>query len=495
VRRLPPLVTPPEVDRLLVQLAEVAEGKRFLLQGGDCAERFMDCAAEPIEKKLKILLQMSLVLTWGARMPTLRISRMAGQFSKPRSKDTEVVDGVEMPSFRGDNINSFDTSSRAADPARLVSGYFHSAATLNYARALLASGFADLHRASHWDLDFVQDTGHRAQYKALVDRILSAMDFMRVCGVADEVSLRTADFFMSHEGLQLDLEEALTRAGPAASEARAHGGAWLKPPAAPSAPAPDDFYNLGTHFLWIGDRTRQLDHAHVEYFRGIANPVGIKVGPSSDPEELVAVIRRLWPDPAAAPGKIVLITRMGAGAVLAKLPAILRAVQAAGLTSRPVWVCDPMHGNTRNSSNGFKTREFDDILGELKHTFAVHRECGSHLGGVHFELTGENVTECTGGPERLLEADLPLRYTTYCDPRLNYAQSMELAFLIAQFLADEREEAVAEAMAAGSGVSVRPFGAPPRTGRPLTTPTPTPPLPRCRRQISGTGAGCIAWPR
>jgi 3-deoxy-7-phosphoheptulonate synthase len=384
IRRLPPLVTPPEVEDLRQQLAEVAAGRRFLLQGGDCAERFQDCAAEPIERKLRILLQMSLVLTWGARVPTLRVARMAGQFAKPRSKDTEVVCGAEYPAFRGDNVNSFDVSSRVPDPARMLSGYFHSAATLNYARAVLSSGLADLKAASAWELGFVQDAVHRAQYNDILERLLSSLDFMRVCGVGDEVALRTASVFMSHEGLQLNYEEALTRRGDggewgAGEEARSGGsggdggggggggGAAAAPaaPAAPSAPAPP-FYNLGTHFLWIGDRTRQLDHAHVEYMRGVANPVGVKAGPTSDPAELVAVIRALWPQPAAAPGKIVIITRLGAAGVRTALPRLIAAVRDANFGSPVVWVCDPMHGNTRVTASGYKTRDFDDILSELK---------------------------------------------------------------------------------------------------------------------------------
>ena len=368
VKRLPPLVTASEVLDLRSQLAEVALGKRFLLQGGDCAERFQDCSGDQIEKKLRILLQMSLVLTWGARVPTLRVARMAGQFAKPRSKDTEVVDGVEIPAFRGDNVNSFDSSARAPEPARLTAGYFHSAATLNFARAVLASGLGDLHASGSWDLGFVADAGHRAQYKEMLDRIMSALDFMEVCGARDEAALKVASIFMSHEGLHLAYEEALTRASTkskrsahASAEAGASGAA-----AAPTACGNEMYFNLGTHFLWIGDRTRQLDHAHVEYFRGIENPIGVKAGPSSDPDELVAVIRRLWPSPASTPGKIVIITRMGASAVKEKLPALIAAVNSAQFESPVVWVCDPMHGNTRVSSNGYKTREFDDILCELK---------------------------------------------------------------------------------------------------------------------------------
>lgn len=408
---LPPLIVPGEVDKLCKQLGEVAKGKRFLLQGGDCAERFKDCNSAFIEKKLKILLQMSLVLTWGAKIPTVRIGRMAGQFSKPRSSDFETIDGEQIYSFRGDNVNGFDPSNREPDPSRLLQAYFHSAATLNYVRALLGSKFADLHDASHWDLDFVRNAAHRIEYESMVTRILEALDFIKVCGAGDDPAFSTVDFFTSHEGLHLPFEESMTY--------KVDG----------------KYYNLGAHFLWIGDRTRQLDHAHVEYFRGIENPIGIKVGPSSKPEEIVELVKMLWPEPAAQPGRITLITRMGSEKVTEFLPSIVKAVADANLPV--VWQCDPMHGNTSTSKpSGLKTRDLDKILKELRVTFEVHKSLGTKLGGVHLELTGENVTECTGGPEMLTEENLPERYTTYCDPRLNYAQSMEVAFLIAAYLGD-----------------------------------------------------------
>lgn len=408
----PPLITANEVDKLCSQLGEVAKGKRFLLQGGDCAERFKDCNSLFIEKKLRILLQMSLVLTWGARIPTVRIGRMAGQFSKPRSSDFETVDGTEVYSFRGDNVNGFDPANREPDPSRLLQAYFHSAATLNYVRALLAGKFADLHDAKLWDLDFVKNAAHRSEYEDMVKRILDALDFIKVCGAGDDPAFSTVDFFTSHEGLHLPFEESMT------------------------TKVGDKWYNLGAHFLWIGDRTRQLDHAHVEYFRGIENPIGIKVGPSSKPEEIVELVKILWPEPAAKPGRITLITRMGASKVAESLAPIVKAVVAAGLPV--VWQCDPMHGNTSTSKpSGLKTRDLDNILKEIRITFEVHQSLGTVLGGVHLELTGENVTECTGGPEMLTEEDLPERYTTYCDPRLNYAQSMEVAFLMATYLADK----------------------------------------------------------
>jgi 3-deoxy-7-phosphoheptulonate synthase len=354
------------VDDVRKQLAEVAEGKRFLLQGGDCAERFVDCNSGLIENKLRILLQMSLVLTWGARMPTLRIGRMAGQYSKPRSSDTEVVDGVgTVCSYRGENVNGYDPKDRTPDPSRLLLGYFHSAATLNYVRSLLDSGFSDLHCARGWELDFVKDPAQKARYEQLTKEILSALDFMRVVGgntLDGAEAVRRASIFASHEGLHLPFETAMTRhadsaasiwdkkadatdADTTATTTPAVAAAAAAAPAAASAgraSAGPRWYNLGAHFLWIGDRTRALDGAHIEYFRGIANPIGIKVGPSMKRAELVPLIRMLWPNPADEPGKIVLITRLGAGKVRDKLPGFVRAVQAANLPV--VWTCDLTHG-------------------------------------------------------------------------------------------------------------------------------------------------------
>ena len=412
LRRLPPLVSVEEVDSLQEQLRKVYEGKMFLLQGGDCAERFLDCESDAIEKKLKIMLQMSLVLIWGSGIPCVRVARMAGQFAKPRSKPTEVIEGTEYCSFRGDNVNSHDLSARKPDPERLVQGYFHSAATLNYARALVRAGFADLRGAHNWDLGFVKDSANRKTYEAIVDRIQESMKFVEVCGVSDFHSLKKVDLFVCHEGLNLDYEEALTRKGPNGKH-----------------------YNLGAPFIWIGDRTRQLDHAHIEYFRGIENPIGCKVGPTMKPGELVALILTLCPTIQSRPGRVTLISRFGASNVEKMLPPLIKAVQAAKLPV--IWVCDPMHGNTCTKEAGgkkYKTRNFDDVLKEVSKTFEVHRSLGSRLGGVHFEMTGESVTECTGGPEELKTEDLPHRYTTYCDPRLNYAQSLEMALLIAQSL-------------------------------------------------------------
>jgi 3-deoxy-7-phosphoheptulonate synthase len=410
---LPPLVNQGEVEALRAHLAKAARGEAFLLHGGDCAERFADCNKNAIEAKLKILLQMSLVLTWGARIPVIRIGRMAGQYAKPRSKDTERVDGVEFPSYRGDNINAIDSkaSARLADPQRLIQAYYHSAATLNYARALVGGGFADLRHPQHWDLGFVRSAANREKYEDIVARLRDAIDFVESAGVRGTSTFKTVELFCSHEGLLLDYEEAFTE------------------------PVGENWYNLGAHFLWIGERTRQLDGAHVEYFRGIENPIGVKTGPSIEPDELVKLITTL--EPENRPGRITVITRLGAEKVTELLPPLINAVTKAGRVV--TWVCDPMHGNTVNTDAGLKTRDYDSILTELEIAFAAHQAAGSYLGGVHFELTGEDVTECTGGPQELSVADLSRSYETYCDPRLNYAQSLEMALRTAQRLQSRRQ--------------------------------------------------------
>ncbi len=412
---MPPLVHHGEVNTLRTHLAQAAKGEAFLLQGGDCAEQFSDCRKSTVESKLKILLQMSLVLTWGARIPVIRMGRMAGQYAKPRSKDTETVDGLELPSYRGDNINSSapKADERAADPQRLLQAYFHSAATLNYTRALVDGGFADLHHPQHWDLGFVRSSTNRAEYEDIVSRIRDAIDFVESTGVRSTTSLKMVELFCSHEGLLLDYEEAMTEN------------------------VAEKWYNLGAHSLWIGDRTRQLDGAHVEYFRGLENPIGIKAGPSMNPSELVELITRL--EPANQPGRITIITRLGADIVAESLPPLIKAVSEAGRVV--TWVCDPMHGNTISTSEGLKTRDYDAVLSELEEAFKTHATCGSHLGGVHFEMTGEDVTECTGGPQELSVADLSRSYETHCDPRLNYSQSLELALRIAQRLQKRRQTA------------------------------------------------------
>ena len=412
LRTMPPLVAPGEVDALRAHFARAARGEAFVLQGGDCAERFLDCGRAPIERKLKILLQMSLVLTWGGRMPIIRVARMAGQYAKPRSRDTEVVDGVEIPSYRGDHVNGITPTpeSRRHDPKRLMDAYFHSAATLNYVRALIDGGFADLHHTEHWDLGFVRSAQHRALYQEVIERILDTLDFMEATGIKDSPVLKTVELFSSHEGLLLASEEAQT------------------------ARVGDDWYNLGAHMLWIGDRTRQLNGAHVNYFSGIANPIGVKVGPTMTPDDLLRLLDALEPTNRA--GRVTLISRMGSDAVRKHLP---RLVEATRREEREViWSCDPMHGNTTTTSTGRKTRSVDSILDELRETFQIHDDCRSTLGGVHFELTGDDVTECIGGPQQLSESDLERSYETWCDPRLNYAQSLELAFLMAQRLAQYR---------------------------------------------------------
>ncbi|KAI8808264.1 DAHP synthetase [Cladochytrium replicatum] len=421
LNRLPPLVTATEVQKLRQQLAEVAEGKRFLLQGGDCAELFDYCSQDPIESKLKVLLQMSLILVWGGRTSVVRIARMGGQYAKPRSKPTELINGVEYLAFRGDNVNGNDLSERQPDPQRLLQAYFHSSATINYVRALLASGFADLHKPEMWDidawaLDHVRSPAVRLEYQHIVERLRDALDFMRTIGAEDDAktnpSIASVDLFMSHEGLLLDYETQLTRKV---------GEKW---------------YNLGAHFLWIGDRTRQLDGGHVEYFRGLENPIGIKVGPSMKPDELVALLDIV--DPLCLPGKVTLISRYGHEAIGDHLPGHIRAVQRTN--HKVVWCSDPMHGNTEMSSNGVKTRRFEHIMTELGKAFRIHKDCGSRLGGVHFELTGDRVTETIGGSMELSESDLLTNYQTFCDPRLNYEQSLDVAFMIAKYFAGQRSQ-------------------------------------------------------
>ena len=409
---LPPLVDRGEVDTLRARLAAAGRGEAFLLQGGDCAERFADCNRTAIEAKLKMLLQMSLVLTWGARLPEVRVGRLAGQYAKPRSCDTETVDGAELPSYRGDLVHGIlpDSAARRPDPRRMVRAGHLAAATLNYTRALLQGGFADLHHPDHWDFAFVRAAANRAEYEDMVQRILDALDFVESTGVRGAEALRTVEFYSSHEGLVLDYEEAHTETV---------DGEW---------------YNLGAHFLWIGDRTRQRESAHVEYFRGIENPIGLKVGPGMNPAELPPLLETL--EPANREGRITLITRLGSDRVREALPPLIKAVQQAG--RNVVWACDPMHGNTTTTGAGLKTRDFDRIIAELNATFDLHESAGSILGGVHFEMTGEDVTECTGGAQGLSEADLSRNYATYCDPRLNSSQGLEMAFLLARRLRQRR---------------------------------------------------------
>jgi 3-deoxy-7-phosphoheptulonate synthase len=416
LRSYPPLVFAGEARRLTQVLGGVAEGRGFLLQGGDCAESFAEFSANNIRDTFRVLLQMAVVLTFGAALPVVKVGRMAGQFAKPRSAPTESIDGVELPSYRGDIVNGieFEASARAPDPERLAQAYNQSAATLNLLRAFAQGGFADLHKVHRWNLDFVADSplGHR--YAELADRLSETLEFMAACGMTAESTpqIRETEFFTSHEALLLNYEQALTRVDSLT-------GKW---------------YGCSAHLLWIGDRTRQLDGAHVEYMRGIENPVGLKCGPTMEPDDLLRLIDAL--NPANVPGRLTLIARMGADKVEAKLPALLRAVKRAG--AKVVWACDPMHGNTIKSSTGYKTRPFERILAEVRGFFAVHQAEGTHAGGVHFEMTGQDVTECTGGAKAVTDQTLADRYHTHCDPRLNASQALELAFLIAGALKQER---------------------------------------------------------
>jgi 3-deoxy-7-phosphoheptulonate synthase len=432
IARLPPLVAPGSVEHLKRLLTDVAQGRRFLLQGGDCAERFEECDERTIADKLKILLQMSVVLTHGLRQPIVRVGRLAGQYAKPRSSDTETVDGVTLPAYRGDMVNGFAPTieARRPDPERLLRAYFHAAATLNYVRALIEAGFADLHHPEGWNLGFIRESNRQREYSEVVARILDAISFIEACGSDLAAALGRIDFFTSHEALILPYEEALTRQETAPGSrfpAPGRGRPHLEPASGSREPR---HYNLGAHLLWVGDRTRALDGAHVEYLRGLANPIGVKVGPTCAPEELARLVERLNPENEA--GRLILITRLGADRVADLLPPLIAAVRDLG--ARVVWSCDPMHGNTIRLG-GVKTRLFDRILEELQASFAVHAAQGTCLGGVHFELTGDDVTECLGGARRLGPADLKVKYATYCDPRLNEEQSLEMAFLIGQRVA------------------------------------------------------------
>ncbi len=405
--RKPPIVARGEIDRLRTEIAEAAAGRRFILQGGDCAERFKDCTAKVLKRKLQVLLQMSMVLTYATRKPVTRIGRLAGQYAKPRSANEETVGTRKMPVYRGDLVNGYDAGdeARRPNPTRMLEGYYHATASLNYIRALIEGGFADLHHPEQWDLEFLEKSPEGDSYRRIADAITDAIHFMDTVGATDVAEkLRRIAFYTSHEALLLPYEEALTRM--------------------------DDnetAYNLGAHYLWLGYRTCTLDGAHVEYLRGIENPIGIKVGPGLDSHTLLALLAVL--DPRKTPGRITLITRFGANTVRKSLPSVINSVQKAG---HPVlWCCDPMHGNTETASDGRKTRRTANIFSEIEQTFAIHGDSHSCLGGVHFELTGDVVTECIGNNE---EQDLCGRYDTACDPRLNAEQSLEMAFLIARLL-------------------------------------------------------------
>ncbi len=405
--RLPPLVTTWEVESLKDQLARAQRGEAFLLQGGDCAENFEECTSDNVVQKLKILLQMSLVMLVGLKKPIIRVGRMAGQYAKPRSADLETKDGVSLPSYRGDLVNRmpFTAADREPDPSLMLRGYERAAMTLNFIRSLIDGGFADLHHPENWDLAFVSESAAAADYHRLVQSVSESLDFFEA--VTGEPMHRThrVDFYTSHEGLHLPYEAAQTRF-------LQHRKRW---------------YDLTTHFPWIGMRTADMAGAHIEYFRGIANPMAVKIGTGVTDEHLQQLVHVL--NPNNEPGRLTLITRFGAKNIDTHLPRVIRAVRATG--SRVLWVCDPMHGNTETTADGTKTRRFDNIRAELKAAFKIHQEQGSYLGGVHLELTGENVTECIGGARGLKESDLARAYKSQVDPRLNYEQAMEIAMLIA----------------------------------------------------------------
>jgi 3-deoxy-7-phosphoheptulonate synthase len=406
IRHLPPLVTWGEVDKLRKQIADAQRGERFLLQGGDCAESFDDCTGEPIANKLKILLQMSLVLVHGLKKRVIRVGRLAGQYAKPRSTDVETREGLSLPSYRGDLINraGFSLAERTPDPQLMLRGYEHAALTLNYVRAMVDGGFADLHHPEYWDLDFVRHSPLEAEYRRIVQSIVDSLTFMETISGQTLAESGRIDLFTSHEGLHLPYEQAQT-------QFVAETGRW---------------YNLATHYPWIGMRTAELGGAHVEYFRGIANPLAVKVGPAMTGEGLLSLMEALNPDDE--PGRLTFIHRFGAKHIAEKLPPLVQAVQKSG--RKVLWVCDPMHGNTESTSNGLKTRRFENILSELETAFSLHEKLDSHLGGVHFELTGDDVTECTGGARNLTEVDLERAYKSQVDPRLNYEQALEMAMRI-----------------------------------------------------------------
>ncbi len=406
----PPLVFAGEARELRRQFAEVTQGRAFLLQGGDCAESFAEFSAAKIRDTFKVLLQMAIVMTFAAGCPVVKVGRMAGQFAKPRSSGSETLDGVTLPAYRGDIVNGigFDAASRVPDPDRLLQAYHQATASLNLLRAFAQGGFADLHQVHQWNLDFIANSALAEKYHQLAGRIDETLAFMRAVGMDGAPQLRETSFFTAHEALLLNYEEAFVRRDSLT-------GRW---------------YDCSAHMLWIGDRTRQLDGAHVEFMRGIENPIGVKVGPSMDPDELIRLIDTLNPD--NDPGRLNLIVRMGADKVEAHFPRLLRKVKEEG--RQVLWSSDPMHGNTIKASSGYKTRDFAQILSEVRQFFAVHQAEGTHAGGIHIEMTGQNVTECIGGSRPITEDGLSDRYHTHCDPRMNADQSLELAFMIAETL-------------------------------------------------------------
>ncbi len=408
----PPLVFAGEARALRADLAKVAKGEAFLLQGGDCAESFDEFRTSHIRDTFKALMQMAVVLTFGGQKPVVKIGRIAGQFAKPRSANMETIDGVSLPSYRGDIINAidFNEKSRVPDPQRMVDAYNQSTSTLNLIRAFAQGGLADLNQVHKWNLDFIKKSPLGERYEAIAGSIEESLAFMNACGINPETApqLRETNLYTSHEALLLPYEQALTRCDSLT-------GKW---------------YDCSAHMLWIGDRTRQLDHAHIEFLRGVENAIGLKAGPTTDPEELLRIIDIINPNNEA--GRLNLIVRMGADKVADHLPALIKAVEREG--KNVVWSCDPMHGNTVKAPNGYKTRRVDDVLREVQQFFQIHKAEGSYAGGVHFEMTGRNVTECVGGAFQITEHDLAQRYHTYCDPRLNADQALELAFLIADHI-------------------------------------------------------------
>lgn len=410
--KLPPLVFAGEARNLQSQLAQAAEGKAFLLQGGDCAESFAEFGANKIRDTFRVLLQMAVVMTYAGSLPIVKVGRMAGQFAKPRSSNTETIDGVTLPSYRGDNINGFEftAESRKPDPQRMIAAYHQAAATLNLLRAFAYGGYADLNKVQQWNLDFVENSPLGARYKDLAARIDDALRFMAACGVsADNVpAMKETSFYTSHEALLLPYEQAMTRTDSLTG----------------------DWYDTSAHLLWIGARTHQSENAQIEFARGIKNPLGLKCSPAMETDELIRLIDIL--NPENIPGRLTLIARMGHEKVLEGLPPLIRAVEREG--RKVVWSCDPMHGNTIKSSSGYKTRPFENIMAEVRGFFAVHKAEGTHPGGIHIEMTGQNVTECVGGSHAIAHEDLSSRYHTHCDPRLNANQSLEMAFLVSDEL-------------------------------------------------------------
>jgi 3-deoxy-7-phosphoheptulonate synthase len=410
----PPLVFAGECDNLKAKIAQAAKGNAFWLQGGDCAETFAGATADSIRNRIKTILQMAAVLQYFSSLPVVKVGRMAGQFAKPRSNDNETRDGVTLPAYRGDAVNDleFTTKSRTPDPKRLVRVYNTSSATLNLVRAFTQGGFADLRQVHTWNRGFAADARFSARYEEMANEIGRAIQFMASAGV-DPESFKSVDFYSSHEALILEYEKALTRI-----DSRT-----------------ENPYDVSAHFLWIGERTRQLDGAHMDFAQKIHNPIGVKLGPKTTPEEVLAIIAKLNPDNEA--GRLTFITRMGAGLIREKLPPLIESVKKSGAIV--LWVCDPMHGNTYEAPSGYKTRKFDDVLDEVRGFFEVHKKLGTHPGGIHIELTGDDVTECVGGGDQISHEDLASRYESACDPRLNHTQSLELAFLVAEMLRDRKK--------------------------------------------------------